>query len=226
MRKQFILLLLICLMVLVVGCVRRTTDTDPIEIEEFEFDVVEPSNLPTEELNQWYNDHHKEALITSFDHEDFTYILLSVGERPTGGYELNINSVIGTKEAITINGELVTPAKEEMVIQVITYPHQLIRIKRDERPIVIGELKEVVREIENLDGSADIKEERTFEGIYVGQIDNNSIEVKVDGEPMTFRLSIDFTESFEANPPKDNSKIVFSAFENALGQWIITSIEN
>lgn len=59
-------------------------------------------------------------------------------------------------------------------------------------------------------------------GQYVGQIDNNSVEIKIDGEPKAFRtdgLNIDL------NAFQPNEWVKISYTQNQHGQLIINSIQ-
>lgn len=67
-----------------------------------------------------------------------------------------------------------------------------------------------------------VKDEGDVLGQFVGQIDNNSVEIIIDGEPKAFRIegmNIDFT-IFQ---PKDWVRISYS--QNSYGQLQIKSIE-
>ncbi|MFZ5966904.1 MAG: hypothetical protein ACOYVK_06990 [Bacillota bacterium] len=60
------------------------------------------------------------------------------------------------------------------------------------------------------------------EGVYVGQIDSNSIEIMIDGEPMAFR-----TEKVQdaAADLEENDKVIITYEKNEFDQLILTKIE-
>lgn len=60
------------------------------------------------------------------------------------------------------------------------------------------------------------------EGTYIGQIDNNSIEVEAAGETLVLRLSEDVRESL-ANV-KEGSKVNITYKKNEDGQWLLEKI--
>lgn len=67
------------------------------------------------------------------------------------------------------------------------------------------------------------KSTTTVEGVYIGQIDNNSIEVRIDGEPDAYRLtdqSRDRVTSLE-----NGDKIQFDYYKNQHGQKVIVSFQ-
>ncbi|MEW9121976.1 MAG: hypothetical protein AB2421_04625 [Thermotaleaceae bacterium] len=61
----------------------------------------------------------------------------------------------------------------------------------------------------------------TAEGIYVGQIDSNSIEIEINGEAMAFRIE-EVQEQFEEIEEKDKVQIKY--LENEYGQLILKEI--
>ncbi|KZE69438.1 hypothetical protein AWM68_04010 [Fictibacillus phosphorivorans] len=60
------------------------------------------------------------------------------------------------------------------------------------------------------------------DGTYIGQIDNNSIEVEAAGETLVLRLSEDVRESV-ANV-KEGSKVNITYKKNENGQWLLEKI--
>ena len=220
MKKFMFILLAFSVVFFAIGCNDKKPAEKP-QMGELAFEEINSEQLEDEELKSWYDQNHTQDALVSYDTEEFTYILLGVGEKPTGGYELNITSVTGDESNVNVRAEIVEPSAETMVTQVITYPNQLVRIKQDNRDVVLEEL--VVEQNEEENNTDEVAEEVDLKGIYVGQIDSNSIEITVDGEPMAFRLSSDIYDDFNNNPPEDNSEIGFTAYENEHGQWILTS---
>ncbi|NLP31165.1 MAG: hypothetical protein GX363_08560 [Clostridiales bacterium] len=73
-------------------------------------------------------------------------------------------------------------------------------------------------------------ETMTDTGRYLGQVDNNFIEIKISGvpdemDPLVFMLSENIKEQFETLDiiPEDNIKIEYYMDEN--NQYVITNIE-
>jgi hypothetical protein len=63
---------------------------------------------------------------------------------------------------------------------------------------------------------------KKVEGIYIGQIDGNSIEVQVDGEPMVFRMA-DIGKIVD--DLKDKEKVRIEYKENENGQLLLMKLE-
>lgn len=171
-----------------------------IEISSEQFDALNKGDFA-----QWYTDHSQVEGIHSFTIGEDRYLLLSVGEKPTGGYSLANLTLTGSEDRITADARLQTPKLGDMVAQVLTYPHLLVQIPADAREAVLGSI-----EGHSL-GPEDI---RTDSGRYVGQIDNNSIEIKISGVPdaiaaRAFRLSAELRADFDALKLKTNDEVLF-----------------
>ncbi|MCM8711488.1 hypothetical protein M2651_10690 [Clostridium sp. SYSU_GA19001] len=65
----------------------------------------------------------------------------------------------------------------------------------------------------------------TSSGIYVGQIDGNSVEIKVDNKPTAFYFSDAVKESFDSNAYKEGCKVEITYYKNNNGQTILNSIK-
>lgn len=112
------------------------------------------------------------------------YVLfIGSGLKATGGFGIEVLSVEDNEGKTIVSVSETSPEPGAMVTQVIEYPFTLIQFKGTTDDFTI----------KNQDGTAfdrievDLSAQETVEGIYVGQIDNNSIEVTVDESFMVFR---------------------------------------
>jgi hypothetical protein len=62
-------------------------------------------------------------------------------------------------------------------------------------------------------------------GEYVGQIDNNSIEVMINGEATALYFSPEISDTFSAKNLKEKDKVTISFYNNEHSQNILTAIE-
>lgn len=58
------------------------------------------------------------------------YLIVSAGERPTGGYSLKIQSVERSESKIVVTATLKAPPSGSVTTQVLTYPIQTIRLSK------------------------------------------------------------------------------------------------
>lgn len=179
------------------------------------FEVVGSDVLTDSKLEEWFNENYKNYNVSSFNFKEHTYILVGAGEKPTGGYSVEILSVIGEENSILINGQINAPKPDEMVTMALTYPNALIRIPKDSRNVILGEFLDA-----NLEEPTNAIEEK---GTFVGLADSNSCEIIVNGKPSAFRLSEDVKDTVSIL--NQNDEVNFSYILNEYDQMVIISIE-
>ena len=196
-KKRFTMgiTMMLLLMLVMTGCgSNESTDTTApqteIATDEFgaaiDFDIVYIDELPTEialEVNALIVDRGYHV----WQSDGAQIVMISSGEKPTGGYGIEVVSLgdyDGEYKILVGEGK---PGKDAVVPQVITYPYVIIKF--------IGDLEvtEVVNEMTEEFALLESKPIELFsaDGIYQGQIDNNSIEVKVGDQYLVLR-SFDF----------------------------------
>lgn len=183
------------------------------------FEVLEQTaDLPSE-VKEWYDGTYPQGGLFSRTHEGQRYILLSAGERPTGGYAIEDFSLTGTASTIEVRAKLVSPGPNQAVTQALTYPHLLVKIPADNRELVGGFVD---------DSSLPLK---TDSGTFVGLIDPHSLEIKISGVPeeeaaRAFQMSQWIQEHFDQFGLATGDQVRFNYYENAYGQLILVRIEN
>lgn len=188
---------------------------------DIDFEVIGTDALTDSSLEEWYNENNNKEGIFSFDFKNHKYILVGAGEKPTGGYSVEITSVVGKEDSILVNAKVNAPKADEIVTQALTYPSTLIKISKDSRKVVLGEFINTISE----DNSKDESQIDTFEGTgtFVGLADSNSCEIIVDDEATPFRLSEEVKEI--AAKIEMNQKVKFSYYLNEYEQMVIIEIE-
>lgn len=71
------------------------------------------------------------------DSDDATYLILSAGERFTGGYAVTVTSVKETPTRLEVTVQLLKPSSGSFVIQAITYPQIVVKFAKTVKPIVV-----------------------------------------------------------------------------------------
>lgn len=98
--------------------------------ESLPFTVEETASLPpqvkalTEKLADFKSIRNKSITV-----DGKTYIVLSLGERSTGGYRITVTKVEQQDQVVHIYAQEKPPPGGAMVIQVITHPYTVISIK-------------------------------------------------------------------------------------------------
>lgn len=158
---------------------------------------------------------------SDYDTGDAIYLMVSAGEKPTGGFSLSLVSLEKENGTLNIQLEEKEPAEDEMVIQVLTYPNLVIKLEQTYASYKItdtdnGHFPELT--------AADIPERREAQGTFNGQIDSNFIEISVDGNPGAYMLPTDLSWVL-AELLNSGDEVVFTYIENEHGQRIIKELD-
>ena len=92
----------------------------------------------------------------------YRYVLVSMGQQPTTGYWIAVRDVVETPNAIIIKTAKHKPAPGEIVGHMVTYPHEVVRVKDSMKPIVLKEIKEQEDGLQ-LEKGAMVKLQRQFD---------------------------------------------------------------
>lgn len=80
-------------------------------------------------LVRWYQRNYQRQGIHFRKFRGDMYVLISAGQKPTGGYTLIIRNIRRTSRGtVFIRARLIPPAPNMIVTQALTYPHLLIKI--------------------------------------------------------------------------------------------------
>lgn len=232
--KLLILLLVVAFFLSAFFIMKCNRDTNEREDNgEFSFEIISSSMLKDEKLQAWLESSYQKKGSHSISSTDgYQYLLISGGEQPTGGYSVELVGNEKKDETWIFFAELNTPGEKQIVTQALTYPHLLLKIKVSEKITVKGQLDFAKKEAE-----AD-RDYKSATGTFVGQIDNNSVEIIVDknplfpesDDPMVFRLSENVKEFFDINSDhykniEPDERIKFHFRSNKNGQLEIVEIE-
>ncbi|CAD0005343.1 protease complex subunit PrcB family protein [Flavobacterium salmonis] len=78
-------------------------------------------------------------LKSKMKHDDINnsnYVILNMGEKNSGGYSIGVEKVEETEKNIIITVKENAPAKDAMVIQVISYPYTVVKVHSKKEIIV------------------------------------------------------------------------------------------
>lgn len=106
---------------------------DIITVERpVEFEIVEEETINDNELLlNLYNKNHMTKGIYSLIDGDYIYVLVSAGEKPTGGYSLEVDSITEvTPGTAYIHATLNSPKEGSMVTQILTYPSVMVKFDK------------------------------------------------------------------------------------------------
>lgn len=122
---------------LLIGC-----GTDPIKgienagkIENIPFERVTIDETPDDvRATIQYKNREKATYVLPSD--DNYFIIVSRGEQPTSGYEVEILTIEDWGDSIHVFYKFKDPADDELVSPVITFPLDIVKIKRSNKQIL------------------------------------------------------------------------------------------
>ena len=129
------LLLSIGLISLFVACDNDTSKPD--KVKELEFTVVEDADVQIklmETINEKKNNPFK--ITFSDEGEEYLYIVVGYGEKPTGGYSISVDEFYLGENAIYIDTNLIGPSEEEFVSNAVTYPYVIIKTEFTDKRVL------------------------------------------------------------------------------------------
>ncbi|MGM0651916.1 MAG: protease complex subunit PrcB family protein [Bacillota bacterium] len=135
-KQRWLFLLLPLMFLLVMGCGEKVP-AEPVNGQEGngeEVEVVSPDQLPAE-IEEWIEDSRQDFAGQIYELEGVLYILVTYGEKPTGGYDVEITEIVLQDEKVVVTAEFIEPAEDEMVTQALTYPYDLAMIEDPGLPV-------------------------------------------------------------------------------------------
>ena len=109
------------------------TGSDIITVERpIDFEIVEQQTIMSNALlENSYNKNYMTKGNYSLIDGDWIYVLISAGEKPTGGYSLQIDSITEvTPGTAYIHATLISPAEGSIVTDALTYPNAMVRFDK------------------------------------------------------------------------------------------------
>lgn len=132
--------------------------------EELKYIEVKPDEI-TPEITSWLDHSLKRELAQVKIINEETYILLTSGQKNSGGYDINVVGIKQYHHGVKIDIEMLEPQKGEFVTEGVTYPYKLIKLidtykgpitfqekMNDQIPTVSGidQIPSVFKETENI----------------------------------------------------------------------------
>ncbi len=123
-KYAFVVFCMMFSMLIFIGCKTETTSTE--KIRDLEFTVLSKDELPKELTEQIELKKEKPFKFTYSDRE-YLYIVTGYGEQATGGYDIQVEEMYLTSNAIYCDTVLLGPQKDEEVQKVPSYPYIVLK---------------------------------------------------------------------------------------------------
>lgn len=114
--------------------------------KEWTFDVIYPSDgaqpVISPRIQQWFDDHKNQEFTGSIRDEDGIYAAVARGQKPNGGYGVEVVGVTERANKVVVKVKYKDPEPGKMYTQVITHPSTLIKVPRTDKEIRFEIVKE------------------------------------------------------------------------------------
>ena len=127
MRKRILVITLTA--VLLAGCARQAVPHAPSPK-----DAERDKPLPAA-VQAWIEDSKTMFLAQSRKLDNTLYLLVTYGEKPTGGYTVEIGEVVVAADKVSVPVSFKKPAPGDIVTQALTYPYDLEMIAATDLPV-------------------------------------------------------------------------------------------
>lgn len=88
------------------------------------------------EIKMLQNDKKLKGKISTDDLQQSNFVILNMGQKPTGGYAITVESVTETDKNIVIKVKEINPDSGALLTQSITYPYTVVKIN-SKKPITV-----------------------------------------------------------------------------------------
>ncbi len=232
MKKILRLVMAAALVLTLTGCGPGPEEPDPPETQDPPDEPTPPTYQTVEDAEQLPGDiqvfipalkEHRGYHVfgpAEYENGDDVVILIFAGEKPTGGYDFNVEDVEIRDDTLRIVVEEIEPREGDHVIQVLTYPMIAVQLDQEFQQYEVVNTEGVVLEPFPPGMMPDIREEA---GIYQGLQDSSSLEILVNDQPMALR----FLEHHSAFDDLLNfgDEVTFHYYQNEHGQNILVDIK-
>ena len=99
-------------------------------------------SLP-DEIKNWVEFSKEVPLVQEKEYDGKRYVLITEGEKPSGGYAVEVIEVVETAENLVVKVKSTKPAPGDMVTDALTYPYDLIIVENKELPLSFQNVDDV-----------------------------------------------------------------------------------
>ena len=107
------------------GCAKKEKEIP--KVKDLEYTVLEESEVP-EELLEKIGEKKAEAFDITYQSDGYLYIARGYGTQRTSGYSVRILELYESTEGIVFSSELIGPRRDELVLQIETWPYIVIKL--------------------------------------------------------------------------------------------------
>lgn len=132
-RKIIWIVLVVFSMVLFTSCKTKENE-DLKKISDLDYTVMDEVDLPEIVLEKIEQD-KMESFKFSYSNGEYLYIAVGYGEKPTGGYSIQVEDLYVTDKYVVVKTKLLGPSEDDTVITKTTYPYIVIKTIDAQLPV-------------------------------------------------------------------------------------------
>lgn len=134
MYKRILVLSLAMLLVFALsGCGEPGEPVNHMGPDE-EDEIVLPDELPAE-VQTWIEEAANDFAAQTMEYEGVLYLLITYGEKPTGGYDVEITNLVTEEDKLVVTAHFTEPGEDDIVTQALTYPYDLAMLDDPGLPV-------------------------------------------------------------------------------------------
>ncbi len=76
--------------------------------------------------------------LPEIDFRNYSVIAVFMGEKPTGGYRIDINKIVDQEDKLVVYIKEYTPKPDTMVTQVLTQPYHIVQVERVIKEVIFN----------------------------------------------------------------------------------------
>lgn len=232
------------LLISIVGC-----QTDKVEVDtslESMYEPIEFERVNLEDLSKDTQTIMEEAKsekgykILDDSSNEYMYLAVFAGQKSSSGYSVEITKVEVSEEKTKVTVKQIEPTKDSDVASILTYPMDIVKLQEITNDIELKYIEDSndsdISEsndsnvnpdtpVSNSAESSTLLETQIVIAEYVGQIDNNSIEVLIEDGPQALRLNGMAKEQLSELDLDQEDLVELEVFTNEHDQLAVYSIK-
>ena len=126
-KKYLLALVLVILLLFVAAC-------DENEIVDEPEEITLPDELPAG-VQGWIDNSIDTFGARTMEYEGVLYLLVTYGEKPTGGYTVEITDIAEEESRLIVTAHFEEPGADDIVTQALTYPYDLAMVEDAGLPV-------------------------------------------------------------------------------------------
>lgn len=120
-------------MLIVCGCAPSREEDK--KVKDLAFEIVGEEDIP-QQLKTIIEDKKPDMFKCTYEDQEQLYIAVGYGQKPTGGYSIQVKECYLSQNAVYFHPELIGPKKEDTSHPARSYPYLVVKIEHRSEPIV------------------------------------------------------------------------------------------